>query len=79
MDCNRTVDVKPRIGEDLDKIKSWNLADIVDSAQLKALKLPDTVTSGKVGFIMLFILSLIELNLPNLIIAKCLLSGEERS
>ncbi|KAJ8650557.1 hypothetical protein MRB53_003580 [Persea americana] len=48
MDCNRTVDVKPRIGEDLDKIKSWKLADIVDSAQLKALRLPDPLTSGKV-------------------------------
>ncbi|XP_077237894.1 protein TOPLESS-RELATED PROTEIN 2-like [Tasmannia lanceolata] len=44
IDGNRTVDVKP----DVDKIKSWKLADIVDSAQLKTLRLPDTLTTGKV-------------------------------
>ncbi|XP_058085510.1 protein TOPLESS-RELATED PROTEIN 2-like isoform X2 [Magnolia sinica] len=48
MDSNRTVDVKPRIVDDVDKIKSWKLADIVDSAQLKALRLPDPLTTAKV-------------------------------
>lgn len=48
MDNSRTNDVKPRISDDTDKIKSWKLADIVDSAQLKALRLPDSTTSGKI-------------------------------
>ncbi|KAH7668741.1 WD40 repeat-containing protein [Dioscorea alata] len=46
IDNSRTVDVKPRISEDAEKIKSWKLADIVDSAHLKALRLPDTMTSS---------------------------------
>ncbi|XP_077244772.1 protein TOPLESS-RELATED PROTEIN 2-like isoform X2 [Tasmannia lanceolata] len=44
VDGNRTVDIKPEV----DKIKIWKLADIVDSAQLKALRLPDTLTTGRV-------------------------------
>lgn len=48
-DSNRAGDVKPRIPDDADKIKIWKLAEIVDSAQLKALKLPDSLsTSSKV-------------------------------
>ncbi|KAJ6810121.1 protein TPR2-like isoform X1 [Iris pallida] len=43
MDSNRVVDVKPRITDDSDKSKSWKLADIVDSAHLKALRLPESV------------------------------------
>ena len=46
IDNTRTVDVKPRISEDAEKIKSWKLADIVDSAHLKALRLPDTMTTS---------------------------------
>lgn len=46
---NRTPDIKPRITEDgLDKMKNWKLADIVESAQLKALRLPDPLTLSKV-------------------------------
>ncbi|KAJ0968054.1 hypothetical protein J5N97_024971 [Dioscorea zingiberensis] len=45
MDSTRNVDVKPRIAEDTEKIKSWKLADIVDSAHLKGLRLPDTMTT----------------------------------
>ncbi|XP_042491960.1 protein TOPLESS-RELATED PROTEIN 2-like isoform X2 [Macadamia integrifolia] len=48
MDSSRTPDVKPRVTEEVDKVKSWRLPDIVDSAQLKALRLPDTMTTGKV-------------------------------
>ncbi|XP_043694009.1 protein TOPLESS-RELATED PROTEIN 2-like isoform X2 [Telopea speciosissima] len=48
MDSSRTADVKPRVTEDVDKVKSWRLSDIVDSAQLKALRLPDPITTGKV-------------------------------
>ncbi|CAN6486440.1 unnamed protein product [Victoria cruziana] len=47
---NRTPDIKPRITEDgLDKMKNWKLADIVESAQLKALRLPDPLTLSKVA------------------------------
>ncbi|URD94706.1 CTLH [Musa troglodytarum] len=46
MDNNRVVDIKPKISEDAEKIKSWKLADIVDSAHLRTLRLPDTVTNS---------------------------------
>lgn len=49
MDSSRLVDVKPKISDDLEKIKSWKIPDIVDQSQLKALRLPDPVTTGKVG------------------------------
>lgn len=43
------TDVKPRISDDSDnKIKMWKLSDIVDISQLKALRLPDSSTAGKV-------------------------------
>ncbi|CAL9072415.1 unnamed protein product [Musa textilis] len=48
VESSRTTDVKPRIPEDTEKIKSWKLADIVDSAHLKALRLPDSMTASKV-------------------------------
>ncbi|KAJ6433832.1 hypothetical protein OIU84_017522 [Salix udensis] len=48
MDNSRLVDVKPRISDDTDKLKSWK-SDIVDSSQLKALRLPDSIAAGKVG------------------------------
>ncbi|KAG5233006.1 protein TPR [Salix suchowensis] len=47
MDNSRLVDVKPRISDDTDKLKSWK-SDIVDSSQLKALRLPDSIAAGKV-------------------------------
>ncbi|KAJ8485636.1 hypothetical protein OPV22_018121 [Ensete ventricosum] len=46
MDNNRAADIKPKISEDSEKIKCWKLADIVDSAHLKALRLPDPVTTS---------------------------------
>lgn len=49
MDNSRLVDVKPRISDDVDKIKSWKISDIVDPSQMKPLRLPDSVTSAKVG------------------------------
>ncbi|GAV77852.1 LOW QUALITY PROTEIN: WD40 domain-containing protein [Cephalotus follicularis] len=48
MDSSRLVDVKPRISDDVDKIKSWKIPDIVDLSQLKALRLPDSITASKV-------------------------------
>lgn len=48
MDNSRLVDVKPRILDDVDKIKSWKISDIVDPSQMKPLRLPDSVTSAKV-------------------------------
>lgn len=48
MDSGRLVDVKPRIPDDVDKIKSWKIPDVVDSSQLKAVRLPDSVSTGKV-------------------------------
>ncbi|CAL9073806.1 unnamed protein product [Musa hybrid cultivar] len=46
MDNNRTLDIKPKISDDSEKIKNWKLADIVDSAHLKALRLPDSMTTS---------------------------------
>lgn len=48
MDSSRLVDVKPRISDDVDKIKSWKIPDVVDPSQLKAARLPDSVSTGKV-------------------------------
>ncbi|XP_057971695.1 protein TOPLESS-RELATED PROTEIN 2-like isoform X2 [Malania oleifera] len=48
MDGSRLVDIKPRISNDVDKIKSWKIPDIVDPSQLKALRLPDTIVAGKI-------------------------------
>ncbi|MQL85482.1 hypothetical protein Taro_017988 [Colocasia esculenta] len=49
MESSRTTDVKPRISDDSEKIKSWKLTDIVDSNQLKALRLPDSMAAaGKI-------------------------------
>ncbi|XP_008803470.2 protein TOPLESS-RELATED PROTEIN 2 isoform X1 [Phoenix dactylifera] len=48
MESSRMADVKPRISDDADKIKSWKLPEIVDSAHLKALRLPDSMTTSKV-------------------------------
>ncbi|MQM06666.1 hypothetical protein Taro_039491 [Colocasia esculenta] len=49
METSRTPDVKPRISDDLDKVKSWKLADIVDPNLLKAIKLPESsTTAGKI-------------------------------
>lgn len=49
MDSSRLIDVKPRISDELDKMRSWKIPDIVDPSQLKALRLPDPVATGKVG------------------------------
>lgn len=48
MDGSRLVDVKPRISEDVEKSKSWKIPDIVDSSQLKALRLPDSMITGRI-------------------------------
>uniref|UniRef100_A0A0E0LRJ9 CTLH domain-containing protein n=1 Tax=Oryza punctata TaxID=4537 RepID=A0A0E0LRJ9_ORYPU len=49
MDVSRTPDVKPRITDESEKVKTWKLADIVDSGHLRALRMPDTsATSSKV-------------------------------
>lgn len=48
MDSSRLVDIKPKISDDIEKIKSWKIPDILDQSQLKALRLPDPVATGKV-------------------------------
>ncbi|XP_004245913.1 protein TOPLESS-RELATED PROTEIN 2-like isoform X2 [Solanum lycopersicum] len=48
MESSRGPDVKPRIAENMDKIKSWKFSDIADSSQLKTLKLPDPLSASKV-------------------------------
>ncbi|EXB29178.1 Protein TOPLESS [Morus notabilis] len=45
---SRLVDVKPRISDDIDKIKSWKIPDIGDPSLLKPLRLPDSGTAAKV-------------------------------
>jgi hypothetical protein len=44
---SRTPDVKPRINatDESDKAKTWKMADISDSSNLKALRLPDTAAA----------------------------------
>jgi hypothetical protein len=49
MDSSRLLDVKPRISDDAGKILSWKTTDVVDTSQLKVLRLPDPVPAGKVG------------------------------
>ncbi|KAB1205517.1 Protein TOPLESS [Morella rubra] len=39
MDTSRLLDVKPRISGDVDKILNWKMSDIVDTSQLKILRL----------------------------------------
>ncbi|XP_073011720.1 protein TOPLESS-RELATED PROTEIN 2-like [Typha latifolia] len=46
VEASRTTDVKPRIPDDSEKIKTWKLADIADSTHLKALRLPESVTTA---------------------------------
>lgn len=53
MDNSRLVDVKPRISDDVEKIKSWKISDIVDPSQMKPLRLPDSVTAAKVGILLI--------------------------
>lgn len=45
---SRLIDVKPRISDDLEKIKSWKIPDIADPSLLKPLRLPDSGTAAKV-------------------------------
>lgn len=48
MENSRVADVKPRILDNTEKIKSWKSSDISDASQLKTLKLPDPLTPNKV-------------------------------
>ncbi|KAL0312385.1 UNVERIFIED_CONTAM: protein TOPLESS-RELATED PROTEIN 2 [Sesamum radiatum] len=48
MESSRVADVKPRILDTTDKLKSWKLPEISDSSQLKTLKLPDPLVASKV-------------------------------
>ncbi|MFS7928068.1 putative transcription factor WD40-like family [Helianthus anomalus] len=47
-ESSKVVDIKPRIVDGPDKTKSWKLPEIVDSAHLKALRLPDPMPASKV-------------------------------
>ncbi|KAJ0015143.1 hypothetical protein Pint_21768 [Pistacia integerrima] len=47
MDSSRLVDVKPRIADDADKVKSWKIPDVSDPSQMKALRLPDSIAPSK--------------------------------
>ncbi|KAM1407657.1 hypothetical protein ACFX2F_002206 [Malus domestica] len=53
MENSRLVDVKPRISDDIDKIKSWKFSDVADPSQMKALRLPDSTTAGKLQIVRL--------------------------
>ena len=60
MDPSRTPDVKPRITDESEKVKTWKLADIVDNGHLRALHLTDTDTNpSKVRYIVIELYSLI--------------------
>ncbi|GFQ02847.1 protein topless [Phtheirospermum japonicum] len=45
---SRAADVKPRILDSTDKMKSWKFPDIAESSQIRTLKLPDPLTASKV-------------------------------
>jgi hypothetical protein len=51
---SRTPDVKPRINaaDESDKAKTWKMADISDSSNLKALRLPDTAAASSKVFLL---------------------------
>jgi hypothetical protein len=60
MDANRTPNVKPRITDESEKVKTWKLADIVDNGHLRALHLTDTdMNPSKVRYIVIELYSLI--------------------
>ncbi|KAK4843033.1 hypothetical protein QYF36_003055 [Acer negundo] len=42
------LDVKQRIVDEAEKIKSWKSPDITESSQLKALRLLDSIAASKV-------------------------------
>ncbi|KAL5837032.1 hypothetical protein ACOSQ3_014201 [Xanthoceras sorbifolium] len=42
------LDVKQRIVDEAEKIKTWKSPDITESSQLKALRLPDSIAASKV-------------------------------
>lgn len=48
MESSRAADIKPRILDTNDKMKSWKFPDITDASQLRTLKLPDSLTPSKV-------------------------------
>lgn len=48
MDNSRLVDVKPRVSDDTDKIRSRKASDIVEPSQIKPLRLPDSAAAAKV-------------------------------
>ncbi|XP_061995760.1 protein TOPLESS-RELATED PROTEIN 2-like isoform X2 [Rosa rugosa] len=48
MENSGLVDVKPGIPDVIDKIKRCKVSDIADPSQMKALRLPDSKTAGKV-------------------------------
>ncbi|KAK3037662.1 hypothetical protein RJ639_030439, partial [Escallonia herrerae] len=48
VDSIKVGDIKPRVLDNVDKFKSWKLPEIINSAQLKALRLPDPLTASKV-------------------------------
>lgn len=47
-ESSKVADIKPRILDNTDKVKSWKFPDIIDPVQLKALRLPDPLTASKV-------------------------------
>ncbi|GAA0142061.1 hypothetical protein LIER_03046 [Lithospermum erythrorhizon] len=47
-ESSRVVDVKPRIADHMDRVKTWKYPDIADPTHLKTLRLPDTLTASKV-------------------------------
>nr|GFA39835.1 protein TPR2-like isoform X1 [Tanacetum cinerariifolium] len=52
-ESSKVVDIKPRIVDNADKTKTWKLPEIVDSSNLRALRLPDPVASSKVCYVVL--------------------------
>lgn len=49
MDSNLAVDVKPRIEEAVDKIKTWKLTEILEPSQCRTIRLPDNLPASKVS------------------------------
>lgn len=49
MESSLPVDVKPRIEEAVDKVKTWKLTEIMEPSQCRTIRLPDNLPASKVS------------------------------
>lgn len=49
MESNLAVEVKPRVEDAVDKIKTWKLTEIMEPSQCRTIRLPDNLPASKVN------------------------------